>query len=130
LPGLGRQRPEQPLYVIGNRVKIDLGYITEEGAKALKDNRRELMVIVTSRHLHRALVFSENAARGRFPCSDEVDCIEFDFKQVQSSIITHRNWIKAELTRLKRLQAGMSATGNEASNVVVHDPAGRGVDLG
>jgi hypothetical protein len=54
-----------------------------------------------------------------------VDSIEFDFKKLQSSIITHRNWIKAELARLKRLQAGRSATVKETSNVVVHNPAGR-----
>lgn len=116
--------PKQPLYVIGNRVKIDVGYVTEEGAKTLKDNRRELMVIVTSRHLHRALIFSENAARGRFPCADEVDSIEFDFKKLRSSIVTHQNWMKAELTRLKRLQAGRSATVKEVSKAIVHDPGG------
>ena len=101
--------PKQPLYVIGNRVGIAAAYVTEEGVKAPKDNRRDLMVIVTSRQLKRALVFSENAARGRFPCSDEVDSIEFDFKELRSSIIAHRNWIKAELGRLKGLQSKKTA---------------------
>ncbi|WP_423680491.1 hypothetical protein [Undibacterium sp. WLHG33] len=95
--------PKQPLYVIGNRVGIAAAYVTKEGVRAPKDNRRDLMVIVTSRQLKRALVFSENAARGRFPCSDEVDSIDFDFKELRSSIIVHRNWIKAELGRLKGL---------------------------
>lgn len=97
--------PKRPLYVIGNRVGIDAAYVTEEGAKARKDNRRDMMVIVTSRHLQRALVFSENAARGRFPCSDEVDSIRFDFKQLQATMVSYRNWIKAELARLKKVQS-------------------------
>lgn len=102
--------PKRPLYVIGNRVGIAAAYVTEEGVKAPKDNRRDLMVIVTSRHLQRALVFSENAARGRFPCSDKVDSVEFDFKTLQSSIIAHRNWMKSELTQLKKLQSRKTAS--------------------
>jgi hypothetical protein len=97
--------PKQPLYVIGNRVGIAAAYVTDEGVKAPKDNRRDLMVTVTSRHLQRALVFSENAARGRFPCSDKVDSIAFDFMKLRSSIIAYRNWMKSELARLKRLQS-------------------------
>ena len=107
--------PKQPLYVIGNKVEIDSAYITDVGRRVPKDNRRDLMVISTSRHLQRALVFSENAARGKFPCADEVDSIEFDFKKLQAAIITHRNWMKAELTRLKRLQVGRPATVNEGN---------------
>lgn len=97
--------PKRPLYVIGNQVGIDVAYVTEAGARVPKDNRRDMMVIVTSRHLQRALVFSENAARGRFPCSDEVDSIRFDFKQLQATMVSYRNWIKAELARLKKVQS-------------------------
>lgn len=104
--------PKRPLYVIGNRVGIDAAYITDEGAKVPKDNRRDMMVIVTSRHLQRALVFSENAARGRFPCSDEVASMAFDFQKLRSIITAHRNWIKAELTRLKGLQSGKTSDVN------------------
>ncbi|MBD8628466.1 hypothetical protein IFT64_16150 [Oxalobacteraceae sp. CFBP 8753] len=102
--------PNQPLYVIGNRVGIAAAYVTEEGVKPPRDNRRDLMVIVTSRHLQRALVFSENAARGRFPCYDKVDSIGFDFMKLRSSIIAHRNWVKSELARLKRLQSSRTVS--------------------
>lgn len=95
--------PTKPLYVIGNRVGIAAGYVTEEGVKVPKDNRRDLMVIVTSRHLQRALIYSENAARGRFPCFDKVDSIEFDFKELRSAISSHQKWMKSELARLKKL---------------------------
>lgn len=95
--------PKQPLYVIGNRVGIAAAYVTQEGKRLPKDNRRDLMVIVTSRHLRRALIFAENAARGRFPCSDNVDAMEFDFKELRSSIIIHRTWVKNELARLKKV---------------------------
>jgi len=94
--------PKDPLYMIGNRVGIAAAYVTEEGKRRPKDNRRDLMVIVTSRHLSRALVFSENAARGKFPCTDDVDAMAFDFQGLRSSIIIHRKWIKSELARLKR----------------------------
>lgn len=107
--------PKQPLYVIGNRVGIAAAYVTEEGVKAPKDNRRDLMVIVTSRHLKRALVFSENAARGRFPCSDEVDSIAFDFNKLRSTIIAYRNWIKSEVARLKRQQSGKTVAAKSSA---------------
>lgn len=98
--------PKDPLYMIGNRVGIAAAYVTEEGKRRPKDNRRDLMVIVTSRHLRRALVFSENAARGKFPCADEVDATEFDFEELRSSIIIHRKWVKSELARLKMALSG------------------------
>lgn len=97
--------PKQPLYVIGNRVGIAAAYVTQEGKRLPKDNRRDLMVIVTSRHLRRALIFAENAARGKFPCSDKVDALEFDFEEFRSSIITHRNWMKGEIARLKEVMS-------------------------
>ena len=97
--------PKKPLYVVGNRVAIARAYVTDEKAKLRGDNRRDLMVIVTSRHLHRALVFSENAARGRFPCDAEVACTPFDYKELRAAIISHRNWMETELARLKRVQA-------------------------
>jgi hypothetical protein len=96
--------PKKPLYVIGNRVAIASAYVTDEKVKLRGDNRRDLMVIVTSRHLHRALVFSENAARGRFPSDADVVCTPFDYKELQAAIISHRNWMKTELTRLKHVQ--------------------------
>ena len=95
--------PNDPLYMIGNRVGIAAAYVTEEGKRRPKDNRRDKMVIVTSRHLRRALVYAENAARGKFPCADDVDATEFDFEGLRSSIIIHRKWIKSELSRLKKV---------------------------
>jgi len=94
--------PNKPLYVIGNRVRIAPSYVTEEGLKLRGDNRRELMVIVVSRHLRRALVYSENAARGLFPCADEIEGIAFDFEELKAALISHRIWMKRELARLKR----------------------------
>lgn len=103
--------PRKPLYVIGNRVGISRAYITDEGRKAAKDNRRDLMVIVTSRHLQRALFFSENAARGKFPNPERVDGVQFDFLQLQRTIISHRKWVKSELDRLKILQSKADGSG-------------------
>lgn len=95
--------PKKPLYVVGNQVAIAAEYVTDEKVKLRGDNRRNLMVIVTSRHLQRALVFSENAARGRFPCDAEVACTPFDYKELREAIISHRSWIETELARLKRV---------------------------
>jgi hypothetical protein len=105
--------PKQPLYVIGNRVGIAAAYVTQEGKRLPQDNRRDLMVIVTSRHLRRALIFAENAARGKFPCSDEVDAVEFDFEELRSAIVTHRTWIKSELTRLKKVVSKKDLSANK-----------------
>lgn len=98
--------PKKPLYVIGNKVNLAPAYVTPEGEKLLRgDTRRQLMAIVTSRQLQRALILSENAARGKFPSFDAVDAIDFDVKELRSSIILHRDWMKAELARLKKILA-------------------------
>lgn len=58
--------PKKPLYVVGNRVAIAAAYVTDEKVKLRSDNRRDMMVIVTSRHLHRALVFRRMRLAGGF----------------------------------------------------------------
>ena len=61
--------PRYPLYKIGNRAKIQNQYETDENEKLRNSEQRRLMEILVSRHLHRAYLFAENAARGIFPKS-------------------------------------------------------------
>jgi len=63
------------------------------------------MAIVTSRQLQRALILAENAARGKFPSFDAVAPVDFNVMELRSSIILHRDWMKAELARLKAILA-------------------------
>lgn len=98
--------PNKPLYVLGSKVDPKNRYAMKEGQRTLKgDNSKQIMAIVTSRRLNRALTFAENAARGKFPSSDDVECIEFDILEIRSCLISHREWMKAELLRLKALLA-------------------------
>lgn len=104
--------PTKPLYVIGNRAKVASQYVTPDSGKLLKaDNRRKLMAIVTSRQLNRALIFSENAARGKFPSLDPVDAMDFDVMELRRSIIVHREWMKEQLAILKGVQAKKKVQG-------------------
>lgn len=65
--------PHAPLYVLGNKTKIQHAFVTDEKVTKrlgnIRDQRRR-MEILTSRHLHRAYLFAENAARRKFPSLD------------------------------------------------------------
>jgi hypothetical protein len=61
---------EDRLFEIGNATHVANQYRTKSGASRRDkevDYKRYLMEIVTSRHLRRAYVIAENAARSRFP---------------------------------------------------------------
>lgn len=61
--------PRAHLFVIGNKSRLHRAYETDETQRRNVDTRdkRRNMEIAISRHLKRAYLFAENAARGKFP---------------------------------------------------------------
>ena len=59
---------DKPLYVVGNRSKVSPEWETPEDQTGGEHaGKRREMAFLTSRHIRRAWIWSENAARGRFP---------------------------------------------------------------
>ena len=99
-------RPKDPLFVIGNLTKVSPTNVTDPRVKRSEvSDARRLMEIMTSRHIHRAHVLAENAARGKFPSLEplaEYDKIpKFDFFKLQRQFISYGNWLKSERDKIK-----------------------------
>lgn len=95
LAGIGHptSRDKQP------RFKLDA-----KGSKRVSEpaevDARETMSKATRRALKRAEVRAENAARGHFPCDDEIDHSLFNYKELGDRIRSLRAWTKKEQKRL------------------------------
>jgi hypothetical protein len=63
------------------------------------------MEILTSRHLHRAYLLAENAARAKFPSLDPLppDTARpgFDYFQLNRQMRAYIKWAEAEIARLE-----------------------------
>lgn len=95
LAGIGHQttRDKQPKFKLDANGRRRVREPGEVGA-------RETMSKSTRRALERAEVRAENAARGHFPCDDEIDHSLFDYKELGERIRTLRAWTKKEQQRL------------------------------
>ena len=107
-------RPKEKLFIIGNLTQVSPKNYTDPNEKrASVDVQRRVMEILTSRHLHRAYLLAENAARGRFPCLDQLpedpNRPKFDYRVLHNLYKSHGKWLEAERERLKALMAKKSA---------------------
>ena len=100
--------PNERLFVIGNKTNIAPYHaITDlkQRIRGADSHSRMNMEILTSRHLHRAYLLAENAARGRFPTLDPLPNDpkrpQFDYKQLQLQFKEYLKWGEAEKKRLK-----------------------------
>lgn len=79
-----------PLYVVGNRAVIADYLRTDDSRDSGYGDERRTMAMVTSRQLKRAHIWSENAARGRFPSQvppdKDGDWPAFDFVGLKSRL--------------------------------------------
>lgn len=64
---------------------------------------RMIMGKITSRALKRFEHIAENAARGRFPCAEPVECSPFDYAALANRIKQNLRWEKTEKARLIKL---------------------------
>ena len=103
--------PNERLFVIGNKTNVSPANATTDFSKRARgeeSNKRKQMEILTSRHLHRAYLLAENAARGRFPSldplPDDPNRPPFDYKQLQAQFKAYLKWGEAEKRRLNELR--------------------------
>lgn len=105
--------PNERLFVIGNKTNIAPYHAVSDLKKRTRgedSDKRKMMEILTSRHLHRAYLLAENAARGRFPSldplPDDPKRPQFDYKQLQLQFKEYLRWGEGEKTRLNALRKG------------------------
>jgi hypothetical protein len=86
------------LYQVGNHTKIAPQYWTDETRRRRDEDedKRRKMEIVTARHLRRAYLFAENAARGRFPSLENLPADPaqpaFDYPILRKQLWDYVHW--------------------------------------
>ena len=101
--------PKAKLYQVGNHMKVAPHYWTDEQIRRRDDEavekKRRMMEIVTARHLQRAYVIAENAARGRFPCLDPLPNDparpEFNYSVIGKQLRDDVEWGKKRVAAVK-----------------------------
>lgn len=106
--------PDEPLASIGERTRVSPKNASESHGKGKgASDARRLLQILTSRHLNRAYVLAENAARGRFPSLDPLPedngRPQFDYKGLNREIAAHGRWLEGELDRLSEINERQEA---------------------
>lgn len=99
--------PNERLFIIGNRANVSPANMTGEQRSRIdgegKGKRRQ-MEIMTIRHLNRAYVLAENAARGIFPSlaplADDPNRPTFDFNLLRRQFKAYLQWGEVEQKRL------------------------------
>ena len=99
-------RPNSTLYILGKAAKLARGYeIRPSDTKSEAFVRRRTMEMIVSRHLRRAWLLAENAARGKFPSFDhlvdEANCKKFDNNQLHKQFLSYLDWMEKEVKRRK-----------------------------
>ena len=103
-------RPRDKLFVIGNLTNVSPAHWSDAKLKRdkVEANKRENMEILTSRHLHRAYLLAENAARAKFPSLDplppDTARPSFDYVQLNRQLKSYIKWAEGEVARLKARQ--------------------------
>ena len=99
--------PHEKLYRIGNHLRIAPRYWTDPDRPRSDDQdvNRRLMEIVTARHLKRAYLFAENAARGRFPSLEPLPPDparpNFDYVALSKQYASYIAWGRKHIAALK-----------------------------
>ena len=93
---------------LGVLAQISLSYspVLDFNAPRQTQNSREaedrvLMGKITQRSLLKYQKIAENAARGKFPCDEEVEMANFDYKEIYKVYKKTESWEKRELLRLR-----------------------------
>jgi len=100
-------RPKDKLFVIGNLTNVSPAHWSDVKLKRdkVEANKRENMEILTSRHLHRAYLLAENAARAKFPSLDTLppDAARpgFDYVQLHQQMKSYIKWAEGKLAKLE-----------------------------
>jgi hypothetical protein len=106
--------PERELWRLGAKAKISatysprLNYLAPRKPKdALEMNDRIILSKITHRTLKRFELIIENAARGRFPCDEQVECAVFDYPDIVEKELACIKWERELKDRWKQ-EKGLS----------------------
>jgi hypothetical protein len=106
--------PEMELWRLGARAKISETYspvLDYKGPRKPKDateiSDRIILSKITHRTLKRFEFIVENAARGKFPCDDPIEIIEFNYQVVKEKHESFNKWLNETEDRWKK-QLGVS----------------------
>ena len=96
-------KPNWELWRIGAKAQLSDSYSKEldpaaprKAKDSIEIDDRITMSKITFRALHRFEHIAENAARGRFPCSDPVALSEFNYPEIAQRLLKHTKWVKSK----------------------------------
>lgn len=101
--------PQMEHWRLGVAAKLSDSYSPALDRKAKRQTKdaieagdRILMGKITYRSLQKYQTIAENAARGKFPCSDSVDCAPFDWPALNVQYQKTVKWEEKELERIQK----------------------------
>lgn len=101
--------PKMEHWRLGVSAKLSDSYSPALDRKAKRQTKdvieagdRILMGKITYRSLDKYQKIAENAARGKFPCSDPVDCASFDWPALNAQYQKTVKWEQKELERMQK----------------------------
>jgi hypothetical protein len=96
-------KPNWELWRLGAKAQLSDSYSKEldpaaprKAKDTIEIDDRITMGKITFRALHRFEHIAENAARGRFPCSDPVALSEFNYPEIAQRLLKHTKWVKSK----------------------------------
>jgi hypothetical protein len=97
---LKAEKPEWELWRLGAKADISSSYskildplAPRKPKNAIEVDDRNILGKITFRSLHRFERIAENAARGKFPCEDDVECLDFDYPNLGKRMHKYQEWI-------------------------------------
>jgi hypothetical protein len=101
-------KPSWELWRLGTHSKYSGSYSNVLDTNAPKKianptdvDDRQIITKITFRALNKFQLITENAARGKFPCTDDVELGNFDYVEISKRLLIHARWIKSEKQRLR-----------------------------
>ena len=94
-------KPKWELWRLGAKSQISDSYskvLNPSSPRKPKDaiemDDRIIMSKITFRALQRFELIAENAARGKFPCSEPIEMAEFNYPVISQRLLKHTQWVK------------------------------------
>lgn len=108
-------KPKWELWRLGAKSQISDSYskvlnpsAPRKPNDAIEMDDRIIMSKITFRALQRFELIAENAARGKFPCSEPIEMAEFNYPAISQRLLKHTQWVKQYktdwITKAKEVQ--------------------------
>lgn len=97
---LKAEKPEWELWRLGAKANISSSYskildplAPRKPKNAIEVDDRNILGKITFRSLRKFERIAENAARGKFPCEDDVECLDFNYPNLGKRMRKYQQWI-------------------------------------